>query len=159
MHARKLKELKTKLELFGDAQADLFTKYRFEAKFKFEPECFGYFVDPSLEDDDPLQNSLITCFNEENENEIKVWELKSNSVCKRLSGHTGRLNCTTIYKKTKLISGGNDHLIKVWSLQSGECLSTLVGHTNTVRSLKVIKGKIFLYRNQIKVVLFFKENF
>ena len=95
-------------------------------------------------DESSSSQNLITCYNEENENEIKIWDLKSNAVCMKLTGHTGRLNCSCVYKLTKLISGGNDSLIKIWSLKSGECLSTLTGHTNTVRSLKVIKGDMLI---------------
>lgn len=145
-HTRKLKEIKVKLELFGETQEDLLS-YRFDAKFNFNQECFGFIRSGNsalISDDDDSDHNLIACFNEENENEIKLWDLKSNTVCMRLSGHTGRLNACCIYKHIKLISGGNDSLIKIWSLKSGECLSTLSGHTNTVRSLKVIKGDMLV---------------
>jgi WD40 repeat protein len=131
--------------------------YRFEAKFNLSQESFGVIrsnsTDNSSEEeggggggagDESSSQNLITCYNEENENEIKIWDLKSNTVCMSLTGHTGRLNCSCVYKLTKLISGGNDSLIKIWSLKSGVCLSTLTGHTNTVRSLKVIKGDMLI---------------
>lgn len=67
-----------------------------------------------------------------------MWNLNTNSIIKRLVGHTSGVRCVAIYQKSKLITGGVDKSIKIWNLLTGDVIDTLLGHTDEVWSLKLL---------------------
>ena len=76
---------------------------------------------------------------------IRVWCADTHEHQATLEGHTGTVECLTLYGN-KLFSGAgglDDRTIRVWNADTYEHLATLEGHTGIVRSLTVYGDKLF----------------
>ena len=68
-----------------------------------------------------------------NNNLIRIWDAKTGSLQKTLSGHNGVVWSVAFSPDGKtLISGSADKTIKCWNVQSGKEIRTLKGHNDTV---------------------------
>ena len=120
---KKLKEIQDKLDNIYSIKSDL-KNFKFESNFNFDNDLFGY-----LDLNEKFQN-LITCYF--NSRDIYVWDLKSHSIIKTLSGHLDGVWSLAIFQNTKLISGSRDKTIRIWNLQNNECIQILRGHEDEV---------------------------
>ena len=72
------------------------------------------------------------------DHQVRMWDLDTKSVTKKLSGHSrGVLAIASLPGQKSLISAGIDQSLRVWDLDSGELIHSLSIHTKPVRALAV----------------------
>jgi hypothetical protein len=125
-------DIESKLDYLDKTKIDL-KGLKFESNFNFVNELFGY-----LDLNERFQN-LITCYF--NSRDIYVWDLRSNTIVKTLSGHQDGIWTITIFQNSKLISGSRDKSIRVWNLYNSECIQILRGHDDEVLCLICLKNE------------------
>lgn len=69
---------------------------------------------------------------------LRVWNLKTSELQRKLVGHTKAIACIAKINSFKVASGSHDQTIKIWNIDTGECLATLEGHQSAVLSLTAI---------------------
>lgn len=68
--------------------------------------------------------------------EIKIWELRTGTLLKTLTGHKNVITSLTVHPdKNILASGSYDQTIKLWNLDTGDEIATLRDHTGTVNQV------------------------
>jgi len=65
-------------------------------------------------------------------NEITIWDLRSNQLIKRMSGHEGWVKCLEVTKNGKyILSGSIDKSLKLWDISEGSLISHLQTKAST----------------------------
>jgi len=116
-----------------------------EAGSESEPEIIDMppsnIVATNLRDDDAVTavaislNSAISVSGGEDE-DIKVWNMYSNTLERTLKGHKDVVNAVAISPNNlSLLSGSDDKTIKLWNWQTWELKKTLKGHKNDVKAI------------------------
>jgi len=115
----KLRDYQSKLnEIESNNDNEIYT---FEVDLNFTDESFGV-----LKPIPKMKQHLITCSLDSNE--IHILDMKTNSISKKLLGHTLGVVCLELsIDKQLVISGSLDSSIKIWDIRSGSCLNTLQG--------------------------------
>jgi WD40 repeat protein/tRNA A-37 threonylcarbamoyl transferase component Bud32 len=68
--------------------------------------------------------------------EIKIWDLRTGSLLKTLTGHANRITSVAYHPdKNILASGSYDQTVKLWNLDTGEEIVTLRDHTSSVNDV------------------------
>jgi len=57
---------------------------------------------------------------------INLWDFNTGEFITSFKGHTKRITCLEMIKKTHIISSSEDMTFKLWDLQSGKCIKTLI---------------------------------
>jgi len=66
----------------------------------------------------------------------KLWDVKSGSLVRTLSGHTSYVYSVAFSPDGNLLaSGSGDKTTKLWDVKSGSLIRTLTGHTDPVYSV------------------------
>ena len=71
-------------------------------------------------------------------NEIKIWNIKSETCLQTLTGQSGWVRSTVQLSNDKIVSSYHNGVIKVWNINSGECLLTFQAHLSDIFNLKKI---------------------
>lgn len=67
------------------------------------------------------------------EDEVKLWDIKSGRLLRKFKGHKGIVNSVTFNADGSILaSAGNDKTVKFWNVASGKMLNSLEGHTSYV---------------------------
>ena len=66
---------------------------------------------------------------DDDDNTVKLWDVRVGSVCRRLRGILILCDVSFSPDGTKVASGSRDNTVKLWDATSGECLQTLEGHS------------------------------
>ena len=67
---------------------------------------------------------------------VRVWDVKSGQCLKTLQGHTGWIRSVAFSPDgSVVVSGSEDRTVCVWDRNSGQCLLTLQGHHSSVWSV------------------------
>lgn len=83
-------------------------------------------------DDDKIVSGL-------RDNTIKIWDRKSLSCVKVLSGHSGSVLCLQ-YDDQIIITGSSDSTVRVWNVKTGEPINVLSHHCEAVLHLRFFNG-------------------
>jgi WD40 repeat protein len=83
--------------------------------------------------------NLISCGGLEDRT-IKIWEKKTSTCLKTLSGHLDGVYALKLLRKNMLVSGSGDSTLMVWNLDEDKCVQTLKGHTWGVNCILVLKN-------------------
>ena len=73
-------------------------------------------------------------------NNILIFSLANKSLVNKLIGHSKGINCITIDKKNRLVSGADDKTIRIWNIESGKCEEIIEGHNDSVYCLIILKN-------------------
>ncbi|KRX84600.1 F-box/WD repeat-containing protein 1A, partial [Trichinella sp. T6] len=73
------------------------------------------------------------------DNTIKIFDFKTLSCIKVLTGHTGSVLCLQ-YDDRVIISGSSDSTVRVWDVNTGHMLCSLIHHCEAVLHLRFQNG-------------------
>jgi len=91
-------------------------------------------------------NTLIKLSNDNllasgsDDNTIKIWNLKTNSLIRTLSGSSGHVLSLAVLNNGYLASGSADKSIQIWNAETGQQIRKLNGHLGEVKSLAVLNN-------------------
>lgn len=84
-------------------------------------------------------NSLFAAAN--NDNSVKIYDLKSNKKEITLSGHTDNITMLEFASNDNtIISSGNDKTIRIWDILSGKEIKRFEGHNSSVTFFLLFKN-------------------
>jgi len=69
-----------------------------------------------------------------------VWDMKTGTRLKTLTGHTDSVIALAITPDGKQIvsgSGSRDSTIKIWNIETGENIDTFIGHQSSIRAIAI----------------------
>ena len=69
-----------------------------------------------------------------------VWDMKTGTRLKTLTGHTDSVIALAITPDSKQIvsgSGSRDSTIKIWNIETGENIDTFIGHQSSIRAIAI----------------------
>jgi len=79
------------------------------------------------------------------DNTLKIWDTKSFTCLRTISGHSNCVNSVaTTADGLFIISGSYDKTTKVWRANDGECVHTLTHHSGSVYKVAVSADGRFL---------------
>ncbi|MGL5810671.1 MAG: WD40 repeat domain-containing protein [Nocardioides sp.] len=71
---------------------------------------------------------------------VRLWDLKSRTLTRTLSGHTGWVHSVAISPDSSLVaSAGEDNVIRLWAVADGSQIGVLPGHHKRIRSLAFVE--------------------
>ena len=62
------------------------------------------------------------------DNDIRVWDLISNTCLHTLTGHSDRITVLKMVTMSIVASGSADHTIRIWDINTGVCLKVSSSH-------------------------------
>jgi len=75
-------------------------------------------------------------FSGENDEKVRMWQVKSEECQKTLSGHTHLVQTLALSPDEKqLLSGSWDHSVRLWEIDSGECVHEFTEHTDIIQQV------------------------
>ncbi len=78
-------------------------------------------------------DSTLLASGASDDNEIRIWNVSTGTVIRRLSGHTGWIRSLAFAPNgTLLASGSTDQTVRIWDAATGQLLVTLRGHTGFI---------------------------
>jgi len=78
-------------------------------------------------------DSTLLASGASDDNEIRIWDVSTGTVIRRLSGHTGWIRSLAFAPDgTLLASGSTDQTVRIWDAATGQLLATLSGHTGFI---------------------------
>ncbi|ABU59539.1 WD40 domain-containing protein [Roseiflexus castenholzii] len=78
-------------------------------------------------------DSTLLASGASDDNEIRIWDVSTGRVVRRLSGHTGWIRSIAFAPNgTLLASGSTDQTVRIWDAATGQLLATLSGHTGFI---------------------------
>jgi len=67
-----------------------------------------------------------------------VWDMKTGTILKTLTGHKKSVNAVVITSDGKqIVSGSNDSTIKIWDIETGKNIDTFIGHQSSIRAIAI----------------------
>lgn len=70
------------------------------------------------------------------ENIIKIWNMETGQITKRLKGHDSKVSSVAFSPHSQqLASASVDYYIKIWDIETEVCVQTLTGHNGTIKSM------------------------
>ncbi|XP_072286585.1 golgin subfamily A member 1-like isoform X3 [Pyxicephalus adspersus] len=76
---------------------------------------------------------ILTC---SDDTRIHLWEAKSGSLLKKVTGHTGPVkSCCFSPNGTIFASSSLDCTVRIWKVDNGECLHVLTDHSKSVETV------------------------
>lgn len=67
-----------------------------------------------------------------------VWDMKTGTSLKTLTGHNGSVDAVAITLDSKqIVSGSTDSTIKIWNIETGENIDTFIGHQSSIRAIAI----------------------
>lgn len=99
----------------------------------------------SLEGDDFLFQGIIAITPDgtkmvSGSKSLIVWDMKTGTLLKTLTGHTDSVIALAITPDGKQIvsgSGSRDSTIKIWNIETGENIDTFIGHQSAIRAIAI----------------------
>jgi WD40 repeat protein len=137
----KVKEFQGKLKEIQQKNEDVET-CKFEFDFNLTDELFGAVKISSKKAANERKKSehLLTC--SLTSNEIHIWNLKNNTLTKKVINDSNGIVCFNVHEKTKLIIGDLDSSIKIFDLKTDKILKTLTGHSSSVFCLRLLDNNL-----------------
>jgi periodic tryptophan protein 2 len=92
-------------------------------------------------------NGLWLAFGSRKNEQLLVWEWKSESYVFKNQGHNFDVSCIALSSDSSVLtSGGNDGRIKVWDTSTTACICTFSFHTSKVTDIKfpILKTNLFV---------------
>lgn len=92
-------------------------------------------------------NGLWLAFGSRKNEQLLVWEWKSESYVFKNQGHNFDVACIALSSDSSVLtSGGNDGRIKVWDTSTTACICTFTVHTSKVTDIKfpILKTNLFV---------------
>lgn len=78
-------------------------------------------------------DSTLLASGASDDNDIRIWDVATGTVIRRLSGHTGWIRSLAFAPDgTVLASGSTDQTVRIWDAATGQLLATLSGHTGFI---------------------------
>jgi len=78
-------------------------------------------------------DSTLLASGASDDNDIRIWDVATGKVIRRLSGHTGWIRSLAFAPNgTLLASGSTDQTVRIWDAATGQLLATLRGHTGFI---------------------------
>lgn len=78
-------------------------------------------------------DSALLASGASDDNDIRLWDVATGSVARRLTGHTGWIRSLAFAPNgTTLASGSTDQTVRLWDAATGELLFTLTGHAGFI---------------------------
>lgn len=67
-----------------------------------------------------------------------VWDMKTGTPLKTLTGHKGSVDAVAVTKDGKqIVSASTDSTIKIWNIETGENIDTFIGHQSSIRAIAI----------------------
>ncbi|MEK0186985.1 WD40 repeat domain-containing protein [Microcoleus anatoxicus] len=67
-----------------------------------------------------------------------VWDMKTGTPLKTLTGHNGSVDAVAVTKDGKqIVSASTDSTIKIWNIETGENIDTFIGHQSSIRAIAI----------------------
>jgi WD40 repeat protein len=67
-----------------------------------------------------------------------VWDMKTGTPLKTLTGHNGSVDAVAVTKDSKqIVSASTDSTIKIWNIETGENIDTFIGHQSSIRAIAI----------------------
>lgn len=67
-----------------------------------------------------------------------VWDMKTGTPLKTLTGHNGSVDAVAVTKDGKqIVSASTDSTIKIWNIETGENIDTFTGHQSSIRAIAI----------------------
>lgn len=67
-----------------------------------------------------------------------VWDMKTGTPLKTLTGHNGSVDAVAVTKDGKqIVSASTDSTIKIWNIETWENIDTFIGHQSSIRAIAI----------------------
>lgn len=98
----------------------------------------------SVQDNHPLVRAIAITpdgtkmVSDSGDKSLIVWDMKTGTPLKTLTGHKGSVEAVAITPDGKqIISGSTDSTIKIWNIETYENIDTFIGHQSSIRAIAI----------------------